>query len=182
MSLRPLYLVIAATAVVSLGAGATACATDDTGPEEGQVETEIGEAASTVVTTTTTAPTGDGDARPDGEASADGDNSLDEDANEAPEPGGPVGAADPAAAATALYEAFDVDDRDTASEVAEPEAVEETFAAERGPYALYSDCDSGEFDVSGCLFRDRTTNNTIQFDMERRGDAWVVTNAFFSPG
>ncbi len=99
-----------------------------------------------------------------------------------PEAADPTGAADPAAAATVLYDASVAGDRVAAATVAEPDAVDAVFAAEPGPYALYSGCDSGEFDISGCLFRDRTTDNTIQFDMERRGDAWVVVSAFASAG
>ncbi len=94
----------------------------------------------------------------------------------------PVGAATPAVATAALYQAFQRGDRAAAAMVAEPAAIDAVFGAAPGPYALYSGCDTAEFDTSGCLYRDRSTNNTIQFDMTKRGNAWVVTGAFFSAG
>lgn len=94
----------------------------------------------------------------------------------------PVGADTPDSAAATLYQAFTTGDRAMAAAVAEPAAVEAVFAATPGPYQPYRGCDTGEFDTSGCLYRDRSTNNTIQFDMTRRGAKWVVTGAFFSPG
>ncbi len=54
------------------------------------------------------------------------------------------------------------------------------WSAVPGPYELYRGCDTGEFDTGGCLFRDRSTNHTIQMNLERRDDNWVVTGAFFS--
>lgn len=162
---------------------ATACTVDD-----GEaVDTEIGEAVTTEATTTQP----EEDTPPPEEAPAPEDTPSPDESTASPddsatstetEGAGPEGAGEPAAAATELYDAFVADDRSAAAEVAEAEAVDNVFEATPGPYALYSDCDSGEFDVSGCLFRDRTTNNTIQFEMERRGETWVVINAFFSPG
>jgi hypothetical protein len=158
---------IAAAAV--LVTGIAACSDDDTTAEvEPAGEVELIPAESTVVDdppdSTDPAP----ETGPDGEPDA---GTTD-----------PVGAPDPAAAATTLYDAAVADDRATAATVAEPDAVDAAFAVEPGPYALYSACDSGEFDISGCLFRDRTTDDTIQFDMERRDGGWVVVNVFASAG
>jgi len=92
----------------------------------------------------------------------------------------PVGADSPADAATALYDAWVNDDRDAASEVADPDAIETMWTAEKGPYELYRHCDDGEFDTSGCLFRDRSTDHTIQINLERRDGGWVVSGTFYS--
>lgn len=165
--LRP--IVVAAVLV----AGVAACSDDDATAEvepAGEVELIPAESIDAGDPTTSTEPEPEGD--PDPEAGGEPDTGA----------AAPTGAPDPATAATTLYDASVVDDRATAATVAEPDAIDAVFAAEPGPYALYSACDSGEFDISGCLFRDRTTNNTIQFDMERRGDAWVVVNAFASTG
>lgn len=62
--------------------------------------------------------------------------------------------------------------------MAEPDAVEAMWLTARGDYAVYNQCDSGEFGTSGCLFRG--ANGTIQFTMERRDDTWVVSTAFYS--
>lgn len=97
-------------------------------------------------------------------------------------PPAPVGRPDPADAARFLYDAWGLDDRALALTVAEPGAVEAMFEAPRGPYELYRGCDAGEFDTGGCMFRDRTTNNTLQVNLERRADNWVVTGVVFSPG
>ncbi len=92
----------------------------------------------------------------------------------------PTGAPSPEAASEALYQAFVAGDRAAAAVVAEPPAIEAVFAATPGSYGAYRGCDTGEFDTSGCLYRDRATDHTIQFDLERRDAAWVVTGAFFS--
>lgn len=92
----------------------------------------------------------------------------------------PVGAGSPADASAALYAAFVAGDRAAAARVAEQPAIDAVFSAVPGPYQPYRGCDTGEFGTSGCLYRDRSTNHTIQFDLERRGDAWVVTNGFYS--
>lgn len=92
----------------------------------------------------------------------------------------PVGASDGAAAAQALYDAWVAGDRAAAARVAEPAAIDAIWAAAPGPYQLYRGCDTGEFDTGGCMFRDRSTNHTIQIDLTRRGDMWVVTGAFYS--
>ena len=73
------------------------------------------------------------------------------------------------------------DDRAAALTIADPAAVDAIFAATPGPYKLYRGCDTGEFDTGGCLFRDRSTNNTIQIDVEKRATGWVVAGTFFSP-
>lgn len=92
----------------------------------------------------------------------------------------PVGAPEGPQAAMALYDAWVADDRVAAALVAEPEAIDAIWAAVPGPYELYRGCDTGEFDTGGCLFRDRSTNHTIQIDLTRRDGMWVVTGAFFS--
>lgn len=91
-----------------------------------------------------------------------------------------VGAPDAASAALTLYNAWVANDQAAAATVAEPEAIEAVWAAEPGPYELYRGCDTGEFGTGGCLFRDRSTNHTIQLDMEKRDTGWVVTGAFYS--
>ena len=80
----------------------------------------------------------------------------------------PTGAPDAATAAQTLYDAWTRDDRATAATVAEAAAIDAIWAAVPGPYQLYRGCDTGEFDTGGCLFRDRSTNHTIQVDVERR--------------
>lgn len=152
----------------SVGLGLGAC-TDDDGSAGGDGDTEIGSPATetTSITSTTAAPTTT--TTPTTTAAP----------TTAPDP---AGAATPEAAADSLYQAFVAGDRTAATEVAEPAAVDTVFAATPGPYQPYRGCDTGEFDTSGCLYRDRSTNNTIQFDMERRDQVWVVTGAFFSPG
>lgn len=94
----------------------------------------------------------------------------------------PVGRPDAKDAALVLYDAWRNNDRAYAAQVADPAAIDAVFAATPGPYELYRGCDTGEFDTGGCLFRDRSTNNTIQVDVERRNGNWVVAGAFFSPG
>jgi hypothetical protein len=91
----------------------------------------------------------------------------------------PVGMGTPIEAATRLFDAWIADDRITAATVAEPAAVDGIWAGTKGDYGQYSGCDSAEFDTSGCLFRGAP--GTIQFSMARRGDAWVVTSAIYSP-
>lgn len=95
-------------------------------------------------------------------------------------PAPPTGRPEAEDAAQVLYESWVADDRAGAATVAEPEAIDAVWAAVPGPYELYRGCDTGEFDTGGCLFRDRSTNHTIQMSLERRGDNWVVTGAFFS--
>lgn len=90
----------------------------------------------------------------------------------------PAGAATPELAAQRLYDTWKAGDRDGASGVAEPTAVDGIWSAAPGDYRIYSGCDTGEFNDSGCLFRGDA--GTIQVTMERRGDAWVVIEAFFA--
>ncbi|QXC62543.1 hypothetical protein KSP35_07020 [Aquihabitans sp. G128] len=92
----------------------------------------------------------------------------------------PVGAGSPEDATAQLYAAFQAGDRAAAAKVAEPAAIDAVFAAVPGPYQPYRGCDTAEFGTSGCLYRDRSTNHTIQFDLEKRGTVWVVTNGFYS--
>ncbi len=94
----------------------------------------------------------------------------------------PTGVPEGETAARRLYDAWVAGDRATAATIAEPAAVEAIFQATPGPYELYRGCDSGEFDTGGCLFRDRSTNNTIQIDLEKRDTGWIVSGAFFSTG
>jgi hypothetical protein len=90
----------------------------------------------------------------------------------------PLGLFSPDESAQKLYDAWKADDRATAATLAEPAAVEGQWATAPGDYALYNRCDSGEFGTSGCLFRGN--GGTIQYTVERRGDRWVVIQAFFS--
>ncbi len=94
----------------------------------------------------------------------------------------PVGRPEAKDAALVLYDAWTKGDRVGAAQVADAAAIDAFFLAVPGPYELYRGCDTGEFDTGGCLFRDRSTNNTIQVDVERRDGNWVVGRAFFSPG
>jgi hypothetical protein len=94
----------------------------------------------------------------------------------------PVGRPEAKDAALVLYDAWTKGDRAGAAQVADVAAIDAFFLAVPGPYELYRGCDTGEFDTGGCLFRDRSTNNTIQVDVERRDGNWVVAGAFFSPG
>ena len=166
--LRAVRGLASATVVVALGVGAVACGSDAGGGSESGTEsgTEIGEAVTLEAssTTTTSLATTTTTAAPPTTAAE------------------PSGLPDPAAAATKLYDAWVAGDRATAATIADPAAVEAIFAAAPGPYQLYRGCDTGEFDTGGCLFRDRSTNNTIQVDVERRASGWVVSGTFFSPG
>lgn len=94
----------------------------------------------------------------------------------------PTGAPTGEGAARTLYDAWTNDDRAAASTVAEPAAIDAIWTATPGPYELYRGCDDGEFDTGGCLFRDRSTNNTIQINLEKRNGQWVVVGTFFSEG
>jgi hypothetical protein len=82
--------------------------------------------------------------------------------------------------AKALYAAWNADDRVAAARVAEPTAIDAIWKAVKGSYEFYSACDSGEFGTGGCLYRDRATGQTIQIDMEKRGENWVAVGAFYS--
>lgn len=137
--------------VLGLGFGALACGSDD-GPSATATTTS---AATVSESTTTEAPTTTTEPRPDG-------------------------AATPADAAHALYQAWVDDDREAAARVALPEAIDSMWTAVHGPYELYRHCDDGEFDTSGCLFRDRSTNHTIQISLERRDGVWVIVGTFYS--
>ena len=94
----------------------------------------------------------------------------------------PVGRPEAKDSALTLYNAWKVNDRATASQVADPSAIDAMFASAPGDYELYRGCDTGEFDTGGCLFRNRANNDTIQIDVEKRNGQWVVANAYFSPG
>lgn len=149
----PVRLLASLALVAGLGLAAAACGSDGGAASDGG--TEIGSPATAERgSTTTVAPA---------------------------EPTEPTGLPDAAAAATELYDAWVADDRAAALTIADPAAVDAIFAATPGPYKLYRGCDTGEFDTGGCLFRDRSTNNTIQIDVEKRATGWVVARTFFSP-
>lgn len=93
-------------------------------------------------------------------------------------PPAPVGLASPREAAQRLYDTWKAGDRPSALVVATPAAVEGIWTTAPGDYSLYNDCDSAEFDTSGCLYRGNS--GTIQFTMERHGAAWVVIEALFA--
>ncbi len=92
--------------------------------------------------------------------------------------GAPVGLADPHEAAKRLYDAWKANDKVTAATVAEASAVESMWQTVPGDYALYNNCNTGEFGSSACLYRGDA--GTIQFAMEQRGALWVVVEAVFS--
>lgn len=91
----------------------------------------------------------------------------------------PVGRPDPHEAAKVLYDAWKAGDRTTAATVADPMAVDGMWQTAPGDYALYNQCNTGEFGSSACLYRGDA--GTIQFAMEQRATAWVVVEAVFSP-
>lgn len=153
-SSRRLTAGLALAAAVALGTAA--CSSDDPTSDAGPGPTAV--STTTTAVATTAAPT------------------------TAAPPAAPTGVADPAAAATRLYDAWVAGDRTAALAIADPAAVDAIWAATPGPYELYRGCDTGEFDTGGCLFRDRSTNNTIQVDVERRDTGWVVAGTFFSAG
>lgn len=142
-------------AVLSVGVVACSGSSDDAAPASTSTSTAPASTSST--TTTTAAPT----------------------PTTLP---APVGRPEAKDAALVLYDAWTKNDRLYAAQVADVAAIDAIFAAAPGPYELYKGCDTGEFDTGGCLFRDRSTNNTIQVDVERRNGNWVVAGAFFSPG
>ena len=89
-----------------------------------------------------------------------------------------TGAATPSETAQRLYDAWKANDKAAAATVATPEAVAGMWQAAPGDYGQYSGCDTGEFSTSGCLYRGNP--GTIQIDMERKGDLWVVVDAYYS--
>ncbi len=93
-------------------------------------------------------------------------------------PAAPVGLPDQEDVAQKLYDAWKADDKVTAATVADPAAIDNIWQAAPGDYSLYNACSTGEFDTSGCLFRGGP--GTIQIDLEKRGDNWVVAGAFWS--
>jgi hypothetical protein len=93
-------------------------------------------------------------------------------------PAAPVGLPGQEEVAQKLYDAWIADDRATAATVADQAAIDNLWPAPKGDYSLYNKCSSGEFDTSGCLFRG--ANGTIQIDLEKRGDNWVVAGTFYS--
>lgn len=89
-----------------------------------------------------------------------------------------MGADTPEATAQRLYDSWKAGDRAGAATVAQTAAVDGIWATAPGDYALYNQCDSGEFGTSGCLFRGN--GGTIAFTMTQQGDLWIVTEAVFS--
>jgi hypothetical protein len=93
-------------------------------------------------------------------------------------PAAPVGLPGQEEVAQKLYDAWIADDEVTAATVADPMAIDNLWRAPKGEYSLYNQCSSGEFDTSGCLFRG--AGGTIQIDLEKRGENWVVAGTFWS--
>lgn len=147
---------------ISLLLGAAACGSGDDTATTTTGDTEIGDAATLDTSTTVAESTSSSESATETSLAA------------------PVGAPDPEAAVTILYDAWKADDRVTAATVAEPFAVDGIFEAAEGDYSLYNRCNTGEFGQSSCLYRGSA--GTIQFSMVDRGGAWVVTTAIFSAG
>lgn len=150
---RAAVVVLAAALVL----GAAACSGDDDGDA---AEVRTGEGA-TLDATTTTAP-------PETTAPAETTTSVP----------ATTGMATQEETVARLYDAWFADDRVTAATVAEPSAVDGMWQTARGDYSPYNRCSTGEFDTSGCLYRG--ANGTIQFTLEKRGDLWVVIEAFYA--
>ncbi|MFN8018361.1 MAG: hypothetical protein U0P45_09585 [Acidimicrobiales bacterium] len=89
-----------------------------------------------------------------------------------------TGGATPSETAQRLYDAWKANDKAAAATVATPEAIAGMWQTAPGDYGQYSGCDTGEFSTSGCLYRGNP--GTIQIDMERKGDLWVVVDAYYS--
>ncbi|MCB1031203.1 MAG: hypothetical protein KDA95_07680 [Acidimicrobiales bacterium] len=90
----------------------------------------------------------------------------------------PTGLPDQQDVVLKFYDAWFADDRVTAATVADQMAIDNMWKTPRGDYHAYNKCSTGEFDTSGCLYRGNL--GTIQFDLEKRGDNWVVAGAMFS--
>lgn len=89
-----------------------------------------------------------------------------------------TGGTTPSETAQRLYDAWKANDKAAAATVATPEAIAGMWKSAPGDYGQYSGCDTGEFSTSGCLYRGNP--GTIQIDMERKGDLWVVVDAYYS--
>ncbi|WP_421119524.1 hypothetical protein ACE2AJ_19515 [Aquihabitans daechungensis] len=158
---RPSTRAVAATLVAAaIGIIAPACSSGGSDAARDRTATVSDEAATVDKTTTTTAPA---------TTTAPGTT---------PEPAAPVGLPDQEAVATKLYDAWVADDKATAATVADQAAIDAIWPAPKGDYSLYNQCSTGEFDTSGCLFRG--SPGTIQIDLEKRGDNWVVAGAFYA--
>jgi hypothetical protein len=159
---RPSTRAVTATLVAAaIGLLAPACSSgsgSDSG-KDAEVEVTGGTPVERATTTTTTA--------------AEGETTVPTTA-----PAAPAGLPDQEAAAKKLYDAWFADDKVTAATVADPLAIDAMWQTARGDYSLYNQCSTGEFDTSGCLFRGNL--GTIQIDLEKRGDRWVVAGAFYS--
>ncbi len=157
---RPSTRAVAATLVAAaIGILAPACSSGGSDAARDKTATVSDRAARMDKTTTTAAPT---TAAPTTAAA----------------PAAPIGLPDQEAVATKLYDAWVADDKVTAATVADPAAIDAMWLAAKGDYSLYNSCSTGEFDTSGCLFRGGP--GTIQIDLEKRGDNWVVAGAFSS--
>lgn len=151
---RPSTRAVAATLIAAaIGVIAPACSSSSDGAKEATT-TVAEQTTTTAAATTTAAPT------------------------TAAAPAAPVGLPDQEAVAQKLYDAWKANDRATAATVADPAAIDNIWKAAPGDYSLYNSCSTGEFDTSGCLFRGGP--GTIQIDLEKRGDNWVVAGAFWS--
>jgi hypothetical protein len=156
---RPSTRAVAATILAAtIGLLAPACSSAGSSASDGS-KAKVDDAAATVdqTTSTTTATTA---------------------ATTTTAPPAPTGLPDQEAVAQRLYDAWFADDKATAATVADPAAIDAMWKTTRGDYSLYNSCSTGEFDTSGCLFRGN--NGTIQIDLEKRGDLWVVAGAFYS--
>ncbi|MGN6694480.1 MAG: hypothetical protein ACTHN0_09895 [Aquihabitans sp.] len=149
---RPSTRAVAATLIAAaIGIIAPACSSSSDGAKP--ATTTAAEPTTTTAPTTTAAPT-------------------------TTVPAAPVGLPDQEAVAQKLYDAWKANDKATAATVADAAAIDNMWRAAPGDYSLYNSCSTGEFDTSGCLFRGNP--GTIQIDLEKRGDNWVVAGAVWS--
>lgn len=158
----PRRLAVVALAGV-LGLAASGCSGSDAEGGDGS-GAEVGDAATLQTTTTVEQPTAS--------------TSTTEAPTTTAAPTVAVGRPEAEGAAQALYDAWKAGDRVAAGQVADPAAIEGIWLTTPGDYSLYNNCDTGEFATGGCLFRGDT--GTIQIDLEKRGDNWVVATVFYA--
>jgi hypothetical protein len=150
---RPSTRAVAATLIAAaIGIIAPACSSSSNGAKDAATTSAAEQTTTSEAPTTTAAPT--------------------------TAPAAPVGLPDQEEVAQRLYDAWKANDRATAATVADAVAVDNMWRAAPGDYSLYNSCSTGEFDTSGCLFRGNP--GTIQIDLDKRGDNWVVAGAFWS--
>ena len=159
MTPRPHAKVVAATVLAAaLGLLAPACSSggSDTSPADTKVaiadDATVDQETTTTAAATTAAPT--------------------------TAPVATTGLGDQEDTVRRLYDAWFADDKATAATVADQTAIDGMWQTARGDYSQYNQCSTGEFDTSGCLYRGN--NGTIQFTVEKRGDMWVVIEAFYA--